>query len=163
MVTDSGRQLLGTGRHLTDDELFAWTRLIDASRLVEELIARNLADNHSMTTLEYEILVRLDGADGRMRMTTLAEQCVSSKSRLTHAVDRLEDRGWIRRETVADDGRGVDGVLTDEGGRVLATAAVGHAELVREHVLGLLDPAELPVVSDVLDRMSRHLRELRVR
>ncbi len=163
MVTDSGRRLLGTGRHLTDDELFAWTRLIDASRLVEELIARNLADNHSMTTLEYEILVRLDGADGRMRMTTLAEQCVSSKSRLTHAVDRLEDRGWIRRETVADDGRGVDGVLTDEGGRVLATAAVGHAELVREHVLGLLDPAELPVVSDVLDRMSRHLRELRVR
>lgn len=163
MGTDSGRQLLGTGRHLTDDELFAWTRLIDAGRLVEELIARNLADQHAMTTLDYEVLVRLDGADGRMRMTTLAEQCVSSKSRLTHAVDRLENRGWIRRETVAEDGRGVEGVLTDEGGQVLAAAAVGHAELVKEHVLGLLHPAELPVVGGVLDRISRHLRELRAR
>lgn len=163
MRTDSGRQLLGTGRHLAPDELFVWTRLLDAGRLVEEMVARHLADHHSMTSLDYEVLVRLDGADGRMRMTTLAEQCVSSKSRLTHAVDRLEHRGWIRRETVAEDGRGVEGVLTDEGGRVLAAAAVGHAELVREHVLGLLHPAELPVVGGVLDRISRHLRELRAR
>lgn len=154
----SAHELVGTGRHLTDDELFVWTRFLDAGRLVEEMLARHLADEHSMTHSDYEVLVRLDGARGAMRLSTLADQCVSSKSKLTHTVDRLEERGWIERRRVASDGRGVEAALTDEGAAALAAAAIGHAELVKRHLLDLLHPAEIPVVGGVMDRVSKHLR-----
>ena len=165
-TSDTGRpradqtphELVGTGRHLTGDELFVWTRFLDAGRLVEEMLARHLADEHAMTHSDYEVLVRLDGAGGAMRLTTLADQCVSSKSKLTHTVDRLEERGWIERRRVVSDGRGVEAALTDEGVDALASAAIGHAELIKHHLLDLLHPAELPVVGGVMERVSKHLR-----
>lgn len=154
--------LSGTGRHLTAEELYAWTRFLDAGRLVEEMLSRHLADEHAMTHLDYEVLVRVDGAGGSMRLTTLAEQCVSSKSRLTHAVNRLEERGWIRRRPVEGDGRGVAAELTAAGRTELSAAAIGHAELIRTHLLGELHPAELPVVGGAMDRVSKHLRARRL-
>lgn len=153
--------LRGTGAHLRDDELFAWTRFLDAARLVEELLARNLADNHSMTLSDYEVLVRLDGAGDSMRLTLLAEQCVSSKSKLTHTLNRLEERGWIRRCPVDDDGRGVVAALTTAGARALADASLGHAALIKRHLLDVWHPAELPVIAGAMDRVSAGLRARR--
>jgi DNA-binding MarR family transcriptional regulator len=153
--------LSGTGRHLTGEELYTWTRFLDAGRLVEEMLSRHLADEHAMTHLDYEVLVRVDGAGGSMRLSTLAELCVSSKSRLTHAINRLEERGWIERGPVEGDGRGVAAELTAAGRTELAAAAIGHAELIRHHLLGVLNHAEVPVVGGAMDRVSQHLRDRR--
>ena len=55
----------------------------------------------------YEILVRLSEAPDRsLRMTQLAEASSSSKSRVSHAVARLEERGWVRRPTARPTGGG---------------------------------------------------------
>ncbi len=156
-----GHQLRGTGRHLTDEELFAWTRFLDAGRLVEEMLSRHLADEHAMTHSDYEVLVRLDGNANRMRLTTLAEQCESSKSKLTHTLNRLEERGWIERTPADDDGRGVVALLTSAGSDALADAAVGHAELIKRHLLDHWHPAELVVIADAMNRVSRDLRARR--
>src|SRR3712207_7283286 len=48
-----------------------------------------------------------------LRMSELADRCLSSRSRLSHAVSRLEERGWIRRQTCEDDAPGQLAVLTD--------------------------------------------------
>ena len=64
----------------------------------------------------YEILVRLSEAPGRsLRMSQLAEASASSKSRVSHAVARLEERGWVRRMDCPTDRRGQIAVLTDGG------------------------------------------------
>lgn len=152
-------QLRGTGAHLTEAELFTWTRFLDASRLIEERLARNLADRHSMTLSDYEVLVRLDGNGNSMRLAVLAEQCVSSKSKLTHTLDRLEARCWIERRPAADDGRGIVAHLTTAGSDALAEAAVDHAALIREHLLDRWHPAEIPVIGDAMARVSRGLRD----
>ena len=60
-----------------------------------------------MTHSDYEVLVRLDGFGGSLRMSELASQVVSSAQKLTHTANRLETRGWIRRVRAEDDGRGL--------------------------------------------------------
>ena len=65
----------------------------------------------------------------------LATRTRSSRSRLSHAVARLEERGWVRRTEAPGDRRGQVAALTDAGFEVLAAAAPGHVETVRAHVI----------------------------
>ena len=48
-------ELVGTGRHLTKQELFTWTRFLDAGRLLEEILAGYVAKEHNMALSDYEV------------------------------------------------------------------------------------------------------------
>lgn len=158
VASDGHPELSGTGQHLTTLELRAWTSFLDASRRMEQLLARHLVDEHQMSHSEYEILVRLDGAGGSMRLSTLADQCVSSKSRLTHTLDRVEKRGWIRREVATEDRRGINAVLSEEGTTQLAAASGGHAKLIREFLLDAMTEDELAVIARIMRAVSAKIR-----
>ena len=153
--------IVGTGAHLTTAELRAWTRFLDASRLIEDVLATHVSREHDMNHGEYEVLVRLDGARGRMRMAQLASQVVATPSRLTYTVDRLEARGWVMRRSLVSDGRGVVAELTPEGRAALAEAAVGHAALIRRYLLSHLDASETAALADVMDRIIDSVRDMR--
>ena len=150
--------LAGTGRHLTKPQLRAWTRFLDASRLLEEILAKHVARDHGMTHSDYEVLVRLDGAGGQMRMTQLAYECVSSAQKLTHTANRLENRQWIRREPVDSDGRGLVATLLPAGREALAAAAGEHAELIKQFLFAPMTTSERDVIADVMDRVAAHMR-----
>ncbi len=151
-------ELVGTGRHLSKQELFAWTRFLDAGRLLEEILAEHVAREHRMTHSDYEVLVRLDGAGGSLRMTELAAEVVSSAQKLTHIANRLERRGWIERIPAEDDGRGLIARLTPSGGSALADAAVGHAALIKRFLLDDLPPEDQIRLGEVMERIATHLR-----
>jgi DNA-binding MarR family transcriptional regulator len=94
--------------------------------------------------------VKLSEAPDRMlRMSELAAEVNSSQSRLSHAVARLEERGWVRREPCAADRRVSWAVLTDEGFAVLAAAAPGHVEAVRRSFFDLLDPEQVRQLTEI--------------
>ncbi len=111
-----------------------------------------------MTHSDYEVLVRLDGAGGAMRMSGLANDVVSSAQKLTHTANRLEQRGWIARTPVDGDGRGLMATMTPEGRDVLAEAAKGHAELIKHFLFDPISNEERDVIADSMDRVSAHLR-----
>jgi DNA-binding MarR family transcriptional regulator len=150
--------LAGTGHHLTKGELRTWTRFLDSARLLEEILAKHVSHCHGMSHSDYEVLVRLDGAGGEMRMTTLANQVVSSAQKLTHTANRLEERGWIARVSVEDDGRGLMATLLPPGRDALAAAAGEHAALIKQFLLDVMTPDEQAVVADAMDRVSTHMR-----
>jgi DNA-binding MarR family transcriptional regulator len=151
-------ELVGTGRHLTKQELFTWTRFLDAGRLLEEILAAHVAGEHHMAHSDYEVLVRLDGAGGSMRMTLLAAQVVSSAQKLTHTANRLEQRGWIERVPAEGDGRGLVATLTPAGRSALADAAVGHAALIKQFLLDDLAPDDQIRLGDTMERLATHMR-----
>src|SRR5258708_21489009 len=94
-------------RWLTADEQRAWRAYLEATTLLFDTLDRQLQADSGMPHGYYEILVRLSEAEGRsMRMSELADRTRSSRSRLSHAVSRLEERGWIRRAECASDPRG---------------------------------------------------------
>src|ERR1700691_4834453 len=94
-------------RWLTDDEQLAWRAFLTACQTLFATVEGQLLRDSDIPHGYYEILVRLSEAPGRaLRMTQLAEASTSSKSRLSHAVARLEERGWVKRTERATDRRG---------------------------------------------------------
>ena len=84
-----------------------------------------------------------EAPDRTLRMSELAERTWSSRSRLSHAVDRLEERGWVRRLSCPSDRRGSYAQLTDAGYAVLVAAAPSHVESVRRHLFDLMSSDDL--------------------
>lgn len=130
-------------RWLDDREQRTWRAFLAAATLVLEAVNRDLQRDTGIPHTYYEILVRLSEAPGRaLRMGALADCSQSSRSRLSHAVARLEDRGWVRRTPCPQDGRGQVAELTEAGFAALEAAAPPHVESVRDRVLQPLDPAQ---------------------
>src|SRR6059058_4875900 len=139
-------------RWLNDEEQRAWRTYIESSKVLFDALDRQLQRDANMPHAYYEILVRLSEADGRsLRMSELAESTLSSRSRLSHDVARLEERGWVVREDCLTDRRGQVARLTDEGFEVLATAASGHVAAVRRFVVDVLGPRQLAALAAASD------------
>ncbi len=139
-------------RWLTADEQHAWRAFLTASQLLFSAVEGQLQRDAAIPHGYYEILVRLSEAPGRaLRMSQLAEASTSSKSRLSHAVARLEQRGWVERLDCATDRRVQVAQLTAAGYAALEAAAPGHAEQVRRSLFDLLTAeqvAELAAISE---------------
>ncbi|MCM0679091.1 MarR family transcriptional regulator [Micromonospora phytophila] len=146
-------------RWLDPDEQRTWRAFLTASRALMETLDRELQRDAGMPHAYYEILVRLSEAPERqLRMSDLAEATGSSRSRLSHAVARLEAAGWVRREECPTDRRGQIAVLTDDGFATLAAAAPGHVEGVRRHLFDALSPAQVDQLRRIGETLVDHLR-----
>ncbi|MPZ73002.1 MAG: MarR family transcriptional regulator, partial [Nitriliruptorales bacterium] len=111
-------------RWLNDDEQRAWRAFLTATRLLFDRLDRELQAQAGIPHTYYEILVRLSEAPERtIRMSELANRSQSSRSRLSHAIARLEEAGWVRRDSCDTDRRGSFAVLTDKGFAALEAAA----------------------------------------
>src|SRR4051812_44677361 len=137
-------------RWLDADEQRAWRAYMYSWMLLGDRLDRELTRATGISHAYYEILVQLSETEGRaLRMSELAERCLSSRSRLSHAVSRLEERGWVRRQVCAEDGRGQLAVLTDEGFAALEAAAPVHVESVRTHVFDHPPPGRAAAGGDM--------------
>jgi DNA-binding MarR family transcriptional regulator len=141
-------------RWLTGQEQHAWRAFLTATQTLFATVEGQLQHDSGIPHGYYEILVRLSEAPDRsLRMSQLAEAATSSKSRLSHAVARLEERGWVQRFDCATDRRGQIARLTDSGLAVLQAAAPGHVEKVRQALFDVLTPeqvGQLLAISDAI-------------
>jgi DNA-binding MarR family transcriptional regulator len=141
---------------LDEDEQRTWRAFLSAIRLLTAELDRELQRDADMPHTYYEILVALSEAPGRtLRMNELADMSQSSRSRLSHAVSRLEEAGWVERRACPTDKRGALAVLTDKGFAALEAAAPGHVEAVRRHLFDVLTPEQ----SAELGRISAAIRD----
>jgi len=147
-------------RWLTDEQQLQWRAYFDASVRLMNALGRQLEEDSDLSLSEYEVLVQLSESPGRMmRMSQLAAEVVNSRSRLTHTVRRMEERGLVERQSCADDGRGVNCVLTPEGFARLEEAAPGHVAAVREHLVDRLDGEQFRTLGELMDKVGEALRE----
>jgi DNA-binding MarR family transcriptional regulator len=137
-------------RWLDQDEQRTWRAFLAATRLLGAELDRELQRDADMPHTYYEILVALSEAPGRtLRMNQLADLSQSSRSRLSHAVSRLEATGWIERRACPTDKRGALAVLTDKGFAVLEAAAPGHVEAVRRSLFDALTPEQVAQLGEI--------------
>src|SRR5271165_2978763 len=131
-------------RWLSAAEQSAWRIYLAATQTLLSAVEGQLQRDSGIPHGYYEILVRLSEADDRaLRMSQLAEASTSSKSRLSHAVARLEERGWVERLDCETDRRGQVARLTDAGFAALDAAAPGHVEQVRRSLFDRLTAAQV--------------------
>ena len=147
-------------RWLNDNEQRAWRAWIASSQLLLDRLSRDIQVQHGLTMADYEILVRLsEAADHRVRMSELADQTLASRSRLSHQIDRMENRGFVSREQCDDDKRGQFAVLTETGWQTLAAAAPDHVESVRSHLVDVLTPAEFAALGVACEKILGALHD----
>ncbi|MBV8539400.1 MAG: MarR family transcriptional regulator [Pseudonocardiales bacterium] len=144
---------------LNADELRAWRAYVLGKTLLDVQLNRDLQEEHQLALADYELLVRLSEAPGgQVRMSTLAGQVASSKSRISHQIGRMEKAGLVRREEYPGDRRGVLAVLTSLGQEVLTSAAPTHVRGVRDNLIDLLSEQERVLLAEVFERVMSHLR-----
>lgn len=140
-------------RWLSEKDQKVWRTYLRATQEVQTKLDKDLADS-GLSLNEYEVLVVLsEQPDRTIRMSALAEDLVNSRSRLTHTVNRLERRGFVQREACANDGRGVNCLLTDEGFAFLADVAPIHVESVRTHIFDRLTPEQAATMGEILGQL----------
>lgn len=137
-------------RWLSAEEQIAWRSFVDGFRALIDVLDRQLQADSNLPHSYFEVLIPLSEAPCRtMRMSELAEAARSSRSRLSHAVARLEERGWVRRLDCPTDRRGQLAQLTDEGFAVVEAAAPGHVEAVRKYLIDQLRPEQITAMGEI--------------
>ena len=140
---------------LDDDEQRAWRAFLRAAARIDEALDRQLQRDSGMPHTYYQVLAMLSESPGRsLRMSELAALTTSSPSRLSHAVARLEEKGWVRRDPHPTDRRGAVAVLTEQGWEVLVAAAPGHVEAVRRAVFDRLNRDQVAQLLKISECMA---------
>ncbi|GAA1529234.1 MarR family transcriptional regulator [Streptomyces albidochromogenes] len=146
-------------RWLSEQEQRTWRAYLQATTLLEDHLDRQLQRDAGMPHVYYGLLVQLSQApERRLRMTELARIAKITRSRLSHAVARLERNGWVRREDCPSDRRGQNAVLTDEGYAVLRQTAPGHVATVRQAMFDRLTPEQVGQLGEIMRIMAEGLQ-----
>ncbi|MFF5992963.1 MarR family winged helix-turn-helix transcriptional regulator [Prauserella flavalba] len=137
-------------RWLTDEEQRTWRDFSAAVGMLKAHLETQLQQDAGMPHTYYELLVVLSEAPGQvMRMSDLAIATRSSRSRLSHAIARMEAAGWVRREACETDKRGAFAHLTQAGLEALEAAAPGHVEAVRTSLFDPLTPEQVRQLGEI--------------
>ncbi|WP_029111776.1 MarR family winged helix-turn-helix transcriptional regulator [Mycobacterium sp. URHB0044] len=143
---------------LTDDEQRVWRNHLTMTARLQAAMGRQLQADCGLSLSDYDVLVALDERPG-CRISELGERLGWEQSRLSHQLSRMRVRGLVERTGAADDRRAATVDLTDEGRAALASAAPGHAELVRAMVFDGMSAAQLRALdgwtSEVLTRLGQ--------
>ena len=143
-------------RWLDADQQVHWRAFLTGSAIVTAALSAQLETESGMSLSEYEILVRLsESQDHTLRMSQLADGLVHSRSRLTHTVRRMEDRGLVERMACEGDGRGVNCHMTAHGYEQLVAAAPGHVAAVRRILVDPLTDAQFEAHGEAMAAVTR--------
>lgn len=111
---------------------------------------RELREEHHLSLADYDVMATLSAQpQHQLRATELAEQVIISPSTLTRRLDSMEQRGLVARRRCREDARGVHVALTDEGLRVLESAAPSHVQSVRRHLIDNLSRSQLEALAGI--------------
>jgi DNA-binding MarR family transcriptional regulator len=124
-------------RRLDDEQHRAWINVVKVLLTLPGALESQLLRDADLTLLGYMILARLSAVPGEtLRMSEIAEMANGSLPRISHAVARLEDRGWVTRKVCTGQGRRFTvATLTDAGRAHLDASAAGHIATVRRLVV----------------------------
>ena len=143
-------------RWLTAEESVAWRGFLGAMRALERGADRQLAECSGLSLADYQLLVPLSECDERaMRARDLGRHVNWERSRISHQLRRMEERGLIERRDCPSDGRGTVVVLTRLGMRAIEQAAPSHVEWVRQNFVDLLSREEIELLGEICERVVR--------
>jgi DNA-binding MarR family transcriptional regulator len=141
-------------RWLDEREARAWRALQLMQMRLTGRLAADVASTSDLSYADYVVLVALsDRDDGRARVFELAETLGWEKSRVSHQIARMTDRGLVRKERCDDDRRGAYVVATKTGRKAIDVAARHHVTAVRRLFVDRLTNDELDVVASVAEKV----------
>lgn len=148
-----------TPRWLDAREQAAWRAYLAMNAKLAARLNKEMQDSSSISISDFSVLVPLsEHAEGRMRVLELARALGWEKSRLSHQLTRMQQRGLIERSNCSEDRRGAFVVLTELGRRTVEDAAPRHVESVRRYLFDELSAEQVDalgsIATAVVDRIE---------
>ena len=135
-----------------------WKAYRDLFQQLSTTLQAELLRDAGLSGSEYAVLVPLSHApDGVLRARELGAELAWDRSRLSHLIRRMEQRGLVAREECAEDARGSMVRLTDAGRAAVDDAAPEHSEAIRRYFFNPLSRDELETLASVCDRLLDNL------
>ena len=146
--------------HLDDEEGAFWYSYMKVLLRVRYEMNHQLRVSSGVSISDYDVLVALTSTTGgRMRVSDLAIRIGWERSRLSHHVKRMRERGLVTSERSVDDLRATDVALTPHGRQTLAEAGPAHVAFLRTAFLDALSRREMGQLHEALDRVYDALVE----
>ncbi len=144
--------------HVTDapSTMETWATLHRAHARVLAELSRRMEAERGVSVLEHGSLYELSSPPGRrLRMAELAERLGLSRSATTRLVDRLEERGWVRRESPREDRRTTNVIITKDGRRAFVRNNRPFTAAVEEAISARLSGEDMAELIGLLGRLCR--------
>ncbi|WP_416393509.1 MULTISPECIES: MarR family winged helix-turn-helix transcriptional regulator [unclassified Curtobacterium] len=137
---------------LTEQEQRLWHAWKIAADKVRQRVAEDIKAGSGLSDQDFGIVTRLvELGGGELRQNDLGASLQWDRTRLSHQLTRMENRGLVSRSTV--DG-GVLVSITDEGARLVHVARPIHAAAVRTHLLQRTEGVDPAVLVQVLEKLA---------
>jgi DNA-binding MarR family transcriptional regulator len=145
---------------LDDREQCAWRSFLNMQTDLRRRLNRQLLREAGLSEADYGVLVQLSEAPaGRLRVFELRGAAGWEKSRMTHQVTRMVERGLLERQACQEEPRGQFVALTEAGRTAIEKAAPLHVGHVRRWFIDHVSDDELAVLSEVSERVLKRLAE----
>ena len=145
-------------RWLDEREARLWRTWLRLNQELPSVLEEQINRDAGLSGADYAILVPLSEApDGMLRSRELGRQILWDRSRLSHHVSRMEQRGLVGREECVEDGRGAMVRMTDAGRAAIEGAAPGHVAATRRYFFDLLTDGEVDTLTSVFERVLANL------
>jgi DNA-binding MarR family transcriptional regulator len=149
-----------TNTPISDSQAAAWASYQRMRVLLSGRINRELARKTGLSEADFEILVALtETPDDSVRALALRCGLAWEKSRLSHQLRRMEERGLLTREECLEDNRGSVIRVTEAGRRLAADARVHYEETVHRYVLDVLTAEQLQALAAISETLLEQLEE----
>jgi MarR family transcriptional regulator, 2-MHQ and catechol-resistance regulon repressor len=93
---------------------------------------------------------------GPLPLGEIGHRVLRQSGSITYAVDKLEARGWVRRQPSTDDQRVTFAELTCAGRELMDSVFPGHSETIAE-IMAVLTPEEQETTITLLKRLGKSL------
>jgi len=145
---------------LDDREERAWRSFLHMHQRLTARMSHDLAATSDLSSADYMVLAEVTNQpERRMRVLDLARQIGWEKSRLSHHVNRMVERGLVTKEKCPEDRRAAYVAVSEKGLREIAAAAPGHVATVRRYFVDRLTVDQIDslveVAATVLDALDR--------
>jgi DNA-binding MarR family transcriptional regulator len=138
-----------------------WRAFSGMRRALERALEQRLQRDAGISTADFDILRSLAEAEGhRLRAGALAESIDWEKSRISHQVRRMTDRGLVERAECPTDARGTWVVLADRGADAFAAASCGYVEVLQQAFFDGLEPHQKQALQAVSQRVGAALERV---
>lgn len=135
------------------DALNLHIALTRASQWVNAHTDRDIR-KYGLTRTEFGVLELLHHK-GPQPIQQIGGKVLMSSGNITYVVDKLEKRGYVRRNASKEDRRLIYAEITEQGTEFIHEVFPRHAEVIEEAMSGLSEE-EKRIAAELLKKLGRH-------
>lgn len=134
----------------TEPQAIAWMNFERMRIRLVAQINRELTHETGLSEADFAILSELLHSENEaVRAIALRGGLDWEKSRLSHQIRRMEERGLLTREPCIEDSRGSVIRITEAGSKTAVDATERYAAIVRRYVFDVLSAEQLALLDDI--------------